>query len=48
MLLIEDNLTNPKVIVLLREHLENMLAITPAESVHAFDLARLKVPEITC
>ena len=48
MILIEDNLSSPKVIALLREHLENMLAITPAESVHAFDLARLKMPEVTC
>lgn len=48
MRLVEDTLKDPKVIALLREHMENMLAITPVESVHALDLTRLKVPEITC
>jgi putative acetyltransferase len=48
MVLIEDPLTDPRVHALLREHLENMLALTPAESVHALDLQKLKVPEITC
>lgn len=32
---------------LLEEHLRNMHAITPAGSVHALDVGRLKVPSIT-
>ena len=48
MLLIEDNLTDQKVIAPLREHMENTLAISPVESVHALDLAGLTMPEITC
>jgi len=42
-----DDLTGPEVAALLREHLENMYAVTPAASVHALDLDRLRVPEIT-
>ena len=42
-----DDLTGPEVAALLREHLENMYAVTPAASVHALDLDRLRAPEIT-
>lgn len=48
MLIIEDDLTNAKVLALLRGHLENMHALSPAESVHALDIRGLKVPEISC
>ncbi len=41
-----DDLTRPEVIRLLEEHLEDMYAVSPAESVHALDLEALKVPEI--
>jgi putative acetyltransferase len=42
-----DDLSRPAVHALLEEHLEDMYAWSPPESVHALDLARLKVPEIT-
>jgi putative acetyltransferase len=42
-----DDLSRPEVIALLREHLEDMRAITPAGSVHALDLAGLRRPDIT-
>jgi putative acetyltransferase len=42
-----DNLSRKEVHDLLREHLENMRAITPPGSVHALDLERLRAPEIT-
>ncbi|MBD1873242.1 GNAT family N-acetyltransferase [Nodosilinea sp. FACHB-131] len=43
----EDDLTEPQIIALLREHLENMHEITPPGSVHALDLERLRAPNIT-
>jgi putative acetyltransferase len=42
-----DDLSRPAVHALLQEHLQNMHAWTPAESVHALDLASLLQPEIT-
>jgi putative acetyltransferase len=42
-----DDLTGPEVAALLREHLDHMYAVTPAASVHALDLERLRAPEIT-
>jgi putative acetyltransferase len=42
-----DDLTRPQVHALLNEHLENMRAITPPQSVHALDLDRLRTPDIT-
>ena len=42
-----DDLTDPRVHALLREHMTGMLANSPIESVHALDLSGLKVPEIT-
>jgi putative acetyltransferase len=42
-----DDLSRPAVHALLQEHLQNMHAWTPAESVHALDLESLRRPEIT-
>jgi putative acetyltransferase len=42
-----DDLTRPEVVALLEEHLANMHALSPPEFVHALDISRLKVPEIT-
>lgn len=43
----EDDLTGPQIAALLQRHLDHMVAITPAGSVHALDLNALRVPEIT-
>ncbi|WP_018604776.1 GNAT family N-acetyltransferase [Uliginosibacterium gangwonense] len=43
----QDNLSGEAVIALLQEHLDDMHATTPAESVHALDLDGLRRPEIT-
>ena len=45
--IIEDPLTGREIRDLLTVHLENMHAITPAESVHALDLDGLLAPEVT-
>ena len=42
-----DNLTRPEILELLNEHLTNMYELSPPESVHALDVSKLKVPEIT-
>ena len=42
-----DDLTRPAVHALLREHMRSMHALGPPESVHAFDLAGLRRPEVT-
>lgn len=42
-----DDLTRVEVHALLEEHLTNMREISPPESVHALDLARLRTPDIT-
>lgn len=42
-----DNLTSPEIADLLNEHLKDMYAASPAESVHALDLDKLRKPEIT-
>lgn len=42
-----DDLTHPKVAALLQEHLDDMYATSPAESVHALDLHKLRKPNIT-
>lgn len=42
-----DDLSRPAVQALLREHLDNMHAITPAAHVHALDLDRLRAPDIS-
>jgi len=42
-----DDLSRPAVHALLREHLDNMYALSPPESVHALDVAKLKAPDVT-
>lgn len=42
-----DDLTGEQIIGLLQEHLDNMHAITPPESVHALDLTGLRAPDVT-
>ena len=42
-----DDLSRPEVHALLSEHLRNMHALSPPESVHALDLAALRRPEIS-
>ena len=42
-----DDLMGDEIAALLKRHLDHMHAITPAESVYALDLERLRVPEIT-
>jgi putative acetyltransferase len=42
-----DDLSRPAVHALLREHLDDMYALSPPESVHALDLGRLRQPGIT-
>lgn len=41
-----DGLSHPAVLALLEEHLGSMRALTPAGSVHALDVARLRQPGI--
>jgi putative acetyltransferase len=42
-----DDLTRSEVHALLNEHLANMYELSPPESVHALDLAKLRTPDIT-
>ncbi|MBD1556589.1 GNAT family N-acetyltransferase [Vibrio sp. S9_S30] len=42
-----DKLDSKEIIALLNEHLDDMYATSPPESVHALDLVALKKPEIT-
>lgn len=42
-----DDLTSPDIAELLNEHLQDMYATSPPESVHALDLDKLRKPEIT-
>ena len=42
-----DDLTRPEIHALLEEHLANMHELSPPESVHALDLAKLRTPDIT-
>lgn len=42
-----DDLSRPEVHALLREHLSEMHELSPPESVHALDLARLRSPDVT-
>ncbi|KAJ8606021.1 hypothetical protein CTAYLR_010522 [Chrysophaeum taylorii] len=46
MRIVQGNLDHPAIIDLLRFHLDTNIAVTPPGSVHALDLAGLKVPEI--
>ncbi len=43
----KDDLRGEKIAHLLREHMQNMLEITPPGSVHALDLERLRNPSIS-
>ena len=47
MLIKIDDLRGPEVALLLTEHLDDMYAVSPPESVHALDLDKLRKPEIT-
>tara|TARA_R110002167_G_scaffold7341_5_gene34772 strand:- start:47 stop:514 length:468 start_codon:yes stop_codon:yes gene_type:complete len=42
-----DKLTHPKVAKLLQQHLDDMYATSPVESVHALDLDKLRKTDIT-
>ena len=42
-----DDLSRPAIHALLNEHLQNMYELSPPESVHALDLAKLRGPDIT-
>jgi putative acetyltransferase len=42
-----DDLSRPEVHALLQEHLDHMHELSPPESVHALDLAKLRRPDIT-
>jgi putative acetyltransferase len=42
-----DDLRGKEIIALLQEHLRMMYVVSPPESVHALDLARLRQPDIT-
>ena len=42
-----DDLSRPAVHALLNEHLQDMYALSPPESVHALDLEKLRKPGIT-
>ncbi len=43
----QDDLTGPEIHALLEEHMQHMRAVSPPESVHALDLAKLRQPAIT-
>jgi putative acetyltransferase len=47
MKIIIDDLQHPAIQALLNEHLQNMYELSPPESVHALNLHKLLVPEIT-
>jgi putative acetyltransferase len=42
-----DDLQHPAIHALLNEHLQNMYELSPPESVHALNLEKLRLPEIT-
>jgi putative acetyltransferase len=47
MRIVADDLSGPAIRALLEEHLRSMHALSPPESVHALDLAKLRRPEIS-
>jgi putative acetyltransferase len=47
MILHIDDLTGPEIAAFLEEHLADMRAVSPPESVHALDLEKLRRPDIT-
>jgi putative acetyltransferase len=42
-----DDVTDPRIIELLQEHLRSMTLHSPPESIHALDVAALRQPEVT-
>ena len=42
-----DDLSGPEIRALLQEHLRNMHELSPPESVHAMDVAKLRQPDVT-
>ncbi|MFE9233232.1 GNAT family N-acetyltransferase [Cellulosimicrobium funkei] len=44
---VAEDPTTPDVLALLQEHLDDMYATSPPESVHALDVERLRAPDIT-
>lgn len=42
-----DDLSGPEIAAFLEEHVSEMRAVSPPESTHALDLAKLQAPEIT-
>ena len=46
MIIVPGDFANPQLLALLRLHLAGMYASSPPESVNAFDLSRLKAPDI--
>nr|WP_315183230.1 GNAT family N-acetyltransferase [uncultured Albidiferax sp.] len=42
-----DDLSRPEIRALLQEHLDSMYALSPPESVHALDIAKLRAPDIS-
>ncbi len=42
-----DELTHPQVLALLKEHLANMYELSPPEQVFAFDVSKLRAPDVT-
>ena len=47
MIIIIDDVTHPAVLALLEEHLADMHAFSPPESVHALDHNELRMPDVT-
>ncbi|MDH3531520.1 MAG: GNAT family N-acetyltransferase [Gammaproteobacteria bacterium] len=47
MRIIEDDLQNPDVVRLLREHLQHVASLSPPGSVHALDVQALQSPAVT-
>lgn len=45
--IVDGGLDDPRVIELLVRHMETNIAVTPPGSVHAFDVARLKHPDVS-
>lgn len=46
LLIRQDDLSDPRIQVFMEEHLRDMRAISPPESVHALDMAQLRQPDI--
>jgi len=47
MIISPGDLDDPRIIALLRTHIERAHAVTPKQSCHAFDVSGLKKPEVT-